>query len=74
MQSRAQSRRPSTDLTAQLGGIRIPEDYSTASELADFFGTDMTTFSIFDNWDWNLDSGMPTYGGFGFGDDFTLPL
>lgn len=27
-----------------------------------------------DNWDWNLEGNMPTYGGFGFGDESVFPL
>lgn len=27
-----------------------------------------------DNWDWNLEGNMPTYGGFGFGDESIFPL
>jgi hypothetical protein len=27
-----------------------------------------------DNWDWGLEGNMPTYGGFGFGDESIFPL
>jgi hypothetical protein len=70
--SRMVSRRPSVSLEAthdaDLGSSFAPptEDQTVQGELM--------TLLFQENWDWSLDGGLPTYGGFETGDEFAFPL
>ncbi|KAH7174147.1 fungal-specific transcription factor domain-containing protein [Fusarium flagelliforme] len=70
--SRMVSRRPSVSLDAthdaDLSSTFAPstEDQAVQGELM--------TLLFQENWDWSLDGGLPTYGGFETGDEFAFPL
>lgn len=70
--SRMVSRRPSVSLDAtqdaDLSNTFAPstEDQAVQGELM--------TLLFQENWDWSLDGGVPTYGGFETGDEFAFPL
>ncbi|KAF4449689.1 hypothetical protein F53441_7090 [Fusarium austroafricanum] len=71
--SRNPSRRPSVSLEGRPdesldGGVLAPVEEEHGEQL------DFMSALFQDNWDWSLDGSMPTYSGFGFGDELVFPL
>lgn len=70
--TRTASRRLSVSLEA-THGVDLSRTYAPSTDDQAVQG-ELMTLLFQDNWDWSLDSGMPIYGGVGFGDEFTFPL
>lgn len=70
--SRAPSRRPSVS----FGGRADENLDDIQAQTVDDYPEHIDLIASFfqDNWDWSLDSGMPTYGSFGFGDEYFFPI